>query len=54
MANLTNKCTNADIDYWISEAANIIGLKDKVNTNNPKEVLVYMMKNVINFKFATH
>ena len=43
MAELTNKSTNKDLEYYITESANIMGLKDKVNTNNPKEVLLYIL-----------
>ena len=43
MAELTNKSTDKDLEYYITESANIMGLKDKVNTNNPKEVLLYIL-----------
>jgi len=52
LAHLTNKCTNTDLDFWITEAGNIMGLKDKVNTNNPKEVLLYVMNSIIKFKMS--
>jgi intraflagellar transport protein 52 len=52
LAHLTNKCTNDDLDFWISEAGNIMGLKDKVNTNNPKEVLLFVMNSIIKFKMS--
>lgn len=50
---MTNKSTNADVDYYITEAANVLGMKDKVNTNNPKEVLLHVMNSIIKFKMST-
>ena len=53
MSHLTNKSTNADLDYFITEAANVLGMKDKINTNNPKEVLVHMINSIVKFKMST-
>lgn len=50
LAQLTNKSTNKDLEFYISEAGNILGLKDKVNTQNPKEVLLYVMNSIMRFK----
>ena len=54
LANLTNRCSNDDIDYWVSEAANIIGVKDKVNTNDPKVVLIYMLNKILKYKLSNN
>lgn len=43
LAQLTNKSTNKDLEYYIKESANILGLKEKVNTNNPREILLFVM-----------
>lgn len=53
LSHLTNKSTNADVDYYITEAANVLGMKDKVNTSNPKEVLLHVMNSIIKFKMST-
>ena len=53
LSHLTNKSTNADLDYYITEAANVLGMKDKTNTNNPKEVLVHMINSIVKFKMST-
>lgn len=50
LAQLTNKSSNKDLEYYISEAGNILGLKDKVSTQNPKEVLLYVMNSIMRFK----
>lgn len=50
LAQLTNKSSNKDLEFYISEAGNILGLKDKVNTQNPKEVLLYVMNSIMRFK----
>ena len=52
LAHLTNKCSNDDLDYWVTEAGNIMGLKDKINTNNPKEVLLYVINALMKFKMS--
>lgn len=53
LAQLTNKSTNKDLEYYIMESANILGLKEKVNINNPKEVLMYVLNSVMKFKMST-
>jgi hypothetical protein len=53
LSHLTNKSTNADLDYYITEAANVLGMKDKCNTNNPKEVLLHMIGAIAKFKMSS-
>lgn len=53
LAQLTNKSSNKDLDYYITEAGNILGLKDKVNTSNPKEVLLHIMEAISSFKMSS-
>ena len=50
LAQLTNKSSNKDLEFYISEAGSILGLKDKVNTQNPKEVLLYVINSIMRFK----
>ena len=50
LAQLTNKSSNKDLEFYISEAGNILGLKDKVNTQSPKEVLLFVMNSIMRFK----
>ena len=44
LAQLTNKCKNSDLNYYIQKAAVVIGLKDIVNTNNSNEVLFFIIE----------
>lgn len=53
LAQLTNKSSNKDLEYYIKESANILGLKDKVNTNNPREILLFVLNSVMKFKMST-
>lgn len=51
LAQATNKCTNEDLEYYINQCADILGITGKIdNTNDPKAVLAYVMKELINFK----
>lgn len=52
LAQLTNKATNSDLDIFITENANILGLKERVNTNNPKEVLLHILNSIIKCKMS--
>ena len=53
LSHLTNKSTNADLEYFITEAANVIGMKDKCNTNSPKEVLMHMIGAIMKYKMSS-
>ncbi len=35
LAYLTNKCINSDLEFYITKSAEILGLKELVNINNP-------------------
>ena len=50
LAQLTNKCNDEDLEYYIKSAAEILGLQNKVNINNPNEILFYVMEKLIQFK----
>lgn len=50
LAYLTNKCINSDLDFYITKSAEILGLKEIVNINNPKEVLFHIMNTIIKCK----
>jgi intraflagellar transport protein 52 len=41
---LTNKCVNKDIEYFVREAGDILGVSDKVkNRGNPKAIIRYVL-----------
>lgn len=50
---MTNKSTNKDLEYYLKESANILGLREKVNVNNPREILLYVLNSVMKFKMST-
>ena len=51
LAQTTNKCTDEDLEFYILQCADILGISGKIdNKNDPKAVLAYVMKSLINFK----
>ena len=51
LAQTTNKCTDEDLEFYILECADILGISGKIdNKNDPKAVLAYVVKSLINFK----
>ncbi|CAD8120067.1 unnamed protein product [Paramecium sonneborni] len=51
LAQLTNKCTNEDLEYYVKEAGDIIGITDKLkNRQKAQSVIHYVLENLINFK----
>ena len=51
LAQLTNKCKDEDVDYYVKSCGDIMGVSNKVQDNsNPKEILYAIFKELINFK----
>ena len=51
LAQTTNKCTDEDLEYYILQCADILGISGKIdNKNDPKAVIAYVIKSLINFK----
>lgn len=51
LAQITNKCSDEDLEYYIKECSDILGITGKLdNKHDPKAVLGYVMKELINFK----
>jgi intraflagellar transport protein 52 len=51
LAQLTNKCEDSDIEYFVREAGDILGVSDKVkNRAEPKAIIRYIVEQIINFK----
>jgi hypothetical protein len=49
LAQLTNKCQNEDLDYYLKEVGDILGISDKVqNKNNAKSFVKYVMDHLVN------
>ena len=51
LAQITNKCNDEDLEYYIRECSDILGISGKIdNKDDPKAVLAYVMKELINYK----
>ena len=51
LAQVTNKCNDEDLEYYIKECSDILGITGKIdNKNDPKAILAYVMKELVNFK----
>ena len=54
MAQITNKCSDEDIDYYVREAADILGVTPNVpnlgGVNTTKRILEYVLAHVVEFK----
>ena len=52
LAQLTNKCKNEDLDYYLKEVGDILGISDKIhNKNNAKSIVKYVMDQLVTFLF---
>ena len=50
MAQLTNKCVDEDLDYFVREAGDILGVSDKVkNRSEPKAILKYILDQIVSY-----
>jgi len=44
LAYLTNKCNNDDLEYYLKEVGDILGISDKIDKrNNAKSIVKYIM-----------
>ena len=51
LAQITNKCNNEDLDYFVKECGDILGVSDKVpNKSNAKSIIRYVLEQLVNFK----
>ena len=54
LAQITNKCTDEDIDYYVREAADILGVTQNVpnlgGVNTTKRILEYILAHIVEFK----
>jgi len=48
---LTNKCNDADLEFYVRECGDIMGITSKVdNKTDPKAILSYVFSQLVNFK----
>jgi intraflagellar transport protein 52 len=51
LAQVTNKCNDEDLDYYIKECSDILGISGKIeNKSDPKAILNYMFTELANYK----
>ena len=51
MAQLTNKCQDEDIEYYVRECGDILGVTQNVeNPDDPKAILHYIFQEIIKYK----
>lgn len=52
LAQLTNKCTDNDLEYYVRECGDILGISSKLppNKRSAKDVLEYVLYRIVEFK----
>jgi intraflagellar transport protein 52 len=51
MAQLTNKCTDDDLEYYIKECGDILGVSANIqNPDDPKAILHYIFQEIDKYK----
>lgn len=52
LAQLTNKCTDDDLEYYVRECGEIMGITSQlaIHERNAKHILAFIMKHVVEFK----
>lgn len=51
LAQLTNKCTDEDVEYYIKECGDILGVAQHVeNGDDPKAILHYIFQEIVKYK----
>lgn len=51
MAQLTNKCTDDDVEYYIKECGDILGVSSQINNpDDPKAILHYIFQEIVKYK----
>lgn len=53
MAQLTNKCSDDDIEYFVKECGDIMGVSQYVShPDDPKSILHYIFQEIVKYKSA--
>lgn len=52
LTQITNKCQNSDLSYFVKECGDFLGISEKLGErrNNPKTILRHVLESIINFK----
>ena len=48
LAQLTNKCEDGDLEYFVREAGDILGVSDKAKSRSePKAIIKYILDQMV-------
>lgn len=51
MAQMTNKCADEDVEYYIKECGDILGVSQHINNpDDPKAILHYIFQEIVKYK----
>ena len=51
LAQLTNKCNDDDVDYFVKQCGDVLGVSNHVqDSSNPKEILYHIFREIVRFK----
>ena len=52
LAQITNKCSDVDLDYFVREAADILGITQQlpVQAHDSKHIMEYVLTHIVEFK----
>lgn len=54
MAQLTNKCSDDDVEYYIRECGDILGVSQQIsNADDPKAILHYIFQEIVKYKCSS-
>ena len=54
MAQLTNNCTDDDVEYYIKECGDILGVSSQINNpDDPKAILHYIFQEIVKYKSSS-
>jgi intraflagellar transport protein 52 len=54
MAQLTNKCVDDDIEYYIKECGDILGVSSQINNpDDSKAILHYIFQEIVKYKSSS-
>lgn len=54
LAQLTNKCSDEDVDYYVRQCGDVLGVSKYVtDMDNPKSILHYVFMELVKFKNST-
>jgi intraflagellar transport protein 52 len=54
LAQLTNKCNDEDIEYYVKQCGDVMGVSNQCNdSSNPKEILHFVFMELVKYKSST-